>query len=61
MEKRLMNGGLSISAFSEKTPKTKKSEMVTCYQKKDTQNQVAAPAATGDVKGTREKILAAPV
>jgi len=47
--------------YQKKHQKQKKSEMETCYQKKDTQNQVAAPAATGDVKGTREKILAAPV
>ena len=32
--------------------------MVKSWQNMDTQNQVAAPAATGDLKGTRGKILA---
>jgi len=34
--------------------------MVKSWQNMDTQNQVAAPAGTGDLKGTREKILATP-
>jgi len=54
--------GRRICAFSEKleTENIIKPCMVKSWQNMDTQNQVAAPAGTGDLKGTREKILATP-